>query len=52
VMTGGGRFVEVQGTGEQATFDQPQLLAMLDLARQGIAELTQLQSGARKGSGS
>lgn len=49
VMTGGGRFVEVQGTGEQATFDQPQLLAMLDLARQGIAELTRLQAAARKG---
>jgi ribonuclease PH len=45
-MTGAGRFVEVQGTGEEATFDANQLAAMLALARQGIAELSQLQSQA------
>lgn len=39
VMTGQGRFVEVQGSGEEATFDQEQLLALVALARQGISEL-------------
>ena len=33
VMTGGGRFVEVQGTGEEATFSENELAAMLKLAR-------------------
>jgi ribonuclease PH len=42
-MTGSGRFVEVQGTGEEATFDEDELAAMLKLAKRGIAELTQLQ---------
>jgi ribonuclease PH len=43
VMTGSGRFVEVQGTGEEATFSEKELSAMLDLARGGIGELTALQ---------
>lgn len=43
VMTGGGQFVELQGTGEEATFGDRDLSAMLKLARQGIAELTALQ---------
>ncbi len=43
VMTGKGRFVEIQGTGEEATFDDSQLTQMLSLARKGIAELTQKQ---------
>jgi ribonuclease PH len=43
VMTGGGRYVEVQGTGEEATFDAEQLTAMLALAGRGIAELAMLQ---------
>ena len=43
VMTGKGRFVEIQGTGEEATFDDQQLARMLGLARKGIAELTELQ---------
>lgn len=46
VMTGSGRFVEIQGTGEEATFDEPQLAQMLSLARQGIAELTRRQQAA------
>ncbi len=44
VMTGSGQFVEVQGTGEGATFSQDQLFAMLELAREGIDSLTHLQS--------
>ncbi|QDT72176.1 ribonuclease PH [Lacipirellula limnantheis] len=43
VMTGAGRYVELQGTGEEATFDAEQLAAMLALAHLGIAELTALQ---------
>jgi ribonuclease PH len=43
VMTGAGKFVEVQGTGEEATFDEGQLAALLKLAKRGISELTHLQ---------
>jgi ribonuclease PH len=43
VMTGGGRFVEIQGTGEESTFDDAQLAAMLKLARSGIQRLTAIQ---------
>jgi ribonuclease PH len=43
IMTGGGRFVEIQGTGEEATFDDDQLSELLRLAKKGIAELTALQ---------
>jgi len=46
VMTGGGRYVEVQGTGEEATFSQAELDKLLKLARRGIEELTQLQTAA------
>ncbi len=46
VMTGGGQYVEVQGTGEEATFDDKQLAALLRLARGGIARLTDLQREA------
>ena len=44
VMTGGGRFVEVQGTGEEATFSHDQLDALLALAQQGLQELAALQN--------
>ena len=43
VMTGNGSFVEIQGTGEEATFDDQQLQALLVLARQGIGDLTEIQ---------
>jgi ribonuclease PH len=46
VMTGGGRFVEVQGTGEEATFTETELAAMLKLARSGIARLIGIQRTA------
>lgn len=46
VMTGSGRFVELQGTGEEATFSEKELSAMLDLARGGVRELTALQAKA------
>jgi ribonuclease PH len=43
VMTGSGRFIEIQGTGEEATFDEHELSQMLGLAKAGIAELTKRQ---------
>jgi len=46
VMTGGGRFVEVQGTGEEATFTEQELNALVKLARGGIAELNEMQRTA------
>ncbi|HEY4601144.1 MAG TPA: ribonuclease PH [Cerasibacillus sp.] len=39
VMTGSNEFVEIQGTGEEATFNHQQLLHMLDLAKTGIQQL-------------
>jgi ribonuclease PH len=47
VMTGDGRFVEVQGTAEGAAFDRSELDRMLDLAVAGIAELVEAQRAAR-----
>lgn len=46
VMTGGGRFVEIQGTGEEATFDDEQLQTLLKLARRGIHQLVAIQRQA------
>jgi ribonuclease PH len=46
VNTGSGRLIEVQGTGEQDTFDRAQLDAMLDLAESGLAALAKLQREA------
>jgi ribonuclease PH len=46
VMTGAGRFVEIQGTGEEATFGDDDLAALIALAKQGIGELTQIQRRA------
>lgn len=46
VMTGSGRFVEIQGTGEEATFSYEQLLDLLTVAEKGIYELIALQKEA------
>jgi len=43
VMTGSGRFVEVQGTAEGKAFSQAQLDRMLELGRSGIEHLAALQ---------
>ena len=40
VMSGRGAFVEIQGTAEGATFDRAEMNALLDLADQGIQQLT------------
>ena len=47
VMTGAGRYVEVQGTAEGHTFDRTELNALLQLAEQGISELARLQARSR-----
>jgi len=46
VMTGDGKFVEVQGTAEGVAFDRAELDALLALAEHGCAELTFLQHQA------
>ena len=45
VMTGSGQYVEVQSSGEEATFSRPQMNELLDLAEKGIGELVALQKG-------
>jgi ribonuclease PH len=46
VATGKGRFIEVQGTGEGATFSAAELRALTDLALRGIDELGRIQRAA------
>ena len=43
VMTGKGRYIEIQGTGEEATFDDAELAQLIQLAKQGISSLTKIQ---------
>ena len=43
VMTGSGAIVEIQGTAEGDPFSEEQFMALLALAKQGCADLTQLQ---------
>ncbi len=46
VMTGGGDLVEIQGTAEHHPFSTEQLSAMLDLGKQGVNQLIDLQKQA------
>jgi len=46
VMTGSGKFIEVQGTAEALPFGRDALLEMLDLAQHGIGSLIELQKQA------
>lgn len=46
VMTGNGEFVELQGTGEEATFSYDELHQLLKLAQDGISELFEIQKNA------
>jgi ribonuclease PH len=46
VMTGGGRFVEVQATAEHGAFDDAQMAELIGLARAGIAMLVDAQRQA------
>jgi ribonuclease PH len=46
VMTGRGEFIELQGTGEKANFDDVCLRAMIELGRAGIQQLLAAQQAA------
>ncbi len=43
VMTGSGEFVEIQSSGEEATFSRSQLEELLALSEKGVGELVELQ---------
>jgi ribonuclease PH len=46
VMTGSGRFIELQATAEHKSFDDGQMASLIALARVGIAQLLELQKKA------
>jgi ribonuclease PH len=46
VMTGAGKFVEIQATAEKTAFDDPAMAEMLRLARHGIRQLSAAQQEA------
>jgi len=46
VMTGSGKFIEVQGSGEEATFTRKQLDTLLGLGEVGIKAITAAQKAA------
>jgi ribonuclease PH len=46
VMTGDGRIIEVQGTAEKSPFSEGEFLALMALARKGVARLVDLQKMA------
>jgi ribonuclease PH len=51
VMTGGGRFVEVQGTAEGLPFDRDRLNELLDMASYGVKQLHAAQRHALEEAG-
>ena len=46
VMTGEGKFIEVQGTAEGEPFARESMNRLIDLARDGIGELFKIQNMA------
>ncbi len=46
VITGEGKLVEIQGTAEEKPFTEEEFLALLELAKKGIKELSELQKKA------
>ena len=46
IMTGSGRFVELQATAEKTPFDDAQLAGLIVLGRQGVLELIAIQKQA------
>jgi ribonuclease PH len=46
VMNDGGRFIELQGSGEEATFSETELADLLALGKAGIGELLVAQQKA------
>jgi len=51
VMTGQGRFVEIQGTAEEAAFTKRELDELTKIAHKGIRELTKIQNRSLEGKG-
>jgi ribonuclease PH len=51
VMTGDGKFVEVQGTAEEAVFTKKELDELTKMAQKGIREITRIQKKALEGKG-
>ncbi|MCP4203079.1 MAG: ribonuclease PH, partial [bacterium] len=51
VMTGGGKFVEVQSTAEKTPFDDTQLSRLVAIARDGIRDLTARQRAVIEAAG-
>ena len=51
IMTGSGKFVEVQGTAEQKAFSKDDMGSMITLAEKGVMELIAHQEKALKGRG-
>jgi len=45
VMTSSGDFVEVQGTGEEATYTREELDSLIEAAMAGISQLHEIQAG-------
>jgi ribonuclease PH len=48
VMTEGGKFIEVQGTGEESTFTKEELDTILDLSKKSFKKIIDIQNGAIK----
>ena len=46
VLTGSGKFVEIQGTAEQVPFSRDELNSLMSLAESGVTQLTALQQQA------
>ena len=51
VMTGDGKFVEIQGTAEEATFSKKEMDELTKMAQKGIVELTRIQKKSLEGKG-
>lgn len=51
VMTGSGKFIEIQGTAETNPFDKSLLQDLLDLAKSGIKEIIHIQKNVLEESG-
>jgi ribonuclease PH len=51
VMTGNGKFVEIQGTGEEGVFTKKEMDELTRMAQRGIKKLTRIQKKALEGKG-
>jgi ribonuclease PH len=51
VMTGGRKFVEIQGTAEGGVFTKREMDELMRLAQSGIKEITRIQKRSLKGEG-